>query len=128
MAAVAAALERDPQAWMDRTVVVRAIAEPCPWWGAAERRRRCAGRPLVLAGVPTDAPAAPLPLVRPAPQPLLTKLRRLPVLGALLPQPPGLPLFTLARFRVRLLASPACSGASCYEALLATAPAALLDG
>jgi hypothetical protein len=128
VAQVQAGLADHPQAWLQRTVPVRAIAEPCPWWGAAERLRRCAGRPLVLAGTSTDAPADPLPLIRPAPQPLLTRVRRLPVLGTLLPQAPGIPLFTLARFRIRLLASPAGSGAGCYEALLLdAAPAALLE-
>jgi hypothetical protein len=111
-------LATQPAAWVGRTVLVRASAEPCPWWGAAERLRRCAARPLVLVAAATDHVAAPLPLFRPAPQPLLTRVRSLPVLGTLLPQPPGLPLFTPARFRVRLLAPPAGAGAACYGALL----------
>jgi hypothetical protein len=118
VAALRQRLATQPAAWVGRTVLVHAMAEPCPWWGAAERLRRCAGRQLVLAGASTDAPADPLPLIRPALPPLLTRVRSLPVLGALLPQAPGMPLFTPARFRVRLLAQPACAGAACYAALL----------
>jgi hypothetical protein len=107
-----------PAAWVGRTVVVRAIAEPCPWWGAAARLLRCDVRALVLVGTPAEAPADPLPLVQPAPMGIVSVVRGLPILGALLHRPPAVPLFTRARFRVRLLALPAGSGASCYEALL----------
>jgi hypothetical protein len=103
-----------PAAWVGRTVVVRAIAEPCPWWGAAASLLQCDGRSLVLVGTPAD----PLPLVRPAPQGILSVVRGPPIPGALLPRPPAVPLFWRARFRVHLFALPTCSGTSCYEALL----------
>jgi hypothetical protein len=129
VAALRQRLAAQPAAWVGRTVLVRAIAEPCPWWGAAEHLRRCAARPLVLVAAATEQVAAPLPLVRPAPPPLLTRVRSLPLLGALLPQPPELPLFTLARFRVRLLAPPAGAGTDCYAALLLDAvPLASQEG
>jgi hypothetical protein len=101
-------LAAQPASWVGRTVVVRAIAGPCPWWIAGARLEYCAGQPLVLYGTATDAPADPLPLLRPAPQPLLTALRRVPVW----------PRFTPARFRVRLFALPTCSHGACYAALL----------
>jgi hypothetical protein len=113
-------LTYDPGAWVGRTVVLRAIALPCPWWGATARLQRCGGRPLVLVATPTDAPNAPLPLVRPAPQPLLSFLSGLPVFGDLLPRSPAVPVGAPARFRVRLVALPAgaCAGhLPCYEAL-----------
>jgi hypothetical protein len=72
----------------------------------------------VLIGAPTDAPADPLPLIRPAPQPLVTFARGLPILGDLLPRPPVLPRFTPSPFRVRLLSLPTCSHGRCYAALL----------
>jgi hypothetical protein len=107
-----------PAAWVGRTVVVRAIAEPCPWWGAAARLLRCDARALVLVGTPAEAPADPLPLVQPAPLGIVSVVRGLPILGALLPRPPAVPLFTRARFRVRLFALPTCSHGACYAALL----------
>ena len=79
---------------------MRAIAEPCPWWGAAARRLRCDVRALVLVGTPAEAPADPLPLVQSAPQGIMSVVRGLPILRALLPRPPAVPLFTLSRFRV----------------------------
>jgi hypothetical protein len=72
----------------------------------------------VLVGTPAEAPADPLPLVQSAPQAIMSVVRGLPILRALLPRPPAVPLFTLSRFRVRLLALPAASGVGCCAALL----------
>jgi hypothetical protein len=113
LAALHTLVDRAPARWVGRSVVVLALAEPCPWWGAAARLRHCAGQPLVLVGTATDAPAGPLPLVRPAPSPLLTALGRLPWLGDRLPQPLPVDPFMPARFRVRLLARPSCAGPGC---------------
>jgi hypothetical protein len=125
LAALQTLVDRAPARWVGRSVVARALAEPCPWWGAAARVRHCAGQPLVLVGTATDAPTAPLPLVRPAPSPLLTALRRLPWLGDLLPQPAPVDPLVPARYRVWLLVPPACAGAGCFEAaLLAATPLA----
>jgi hypothetical protein len=125
VAAVQTLLDRAPARWLGQELVVRGLVAPCPWWGAAARIEHCAGRPLVLIGAPGEAPAAPLPLVRPAPQPLLSLAWSLPILGALLPRPP-VPLVVapvpLQVLRVRLLALPrdSCGGhRPCYAALLA---------
>jgi hypothetical protein len=125
LAALHALMERAPAHWLGRTVVIRALAAPCPWWGATARLQHCAGQSLVLFGTATDAPSEPLPLLRPAPAPLWVILRRLPWLGDLLPQPAPVDPLVPARYRVRLLVPPACAGAGCFEAaLLAAAPLA----
>jgi hypothetical protein len=130
LAVLRALLERAPVHWLGRTVVVRALAAPCPWWGAAARLQHCAGQPLVLVGTATDAPTGPLPLACPAPSPLWTVLRRLPWLGDMLPQPTLVvdPLVP-ARYRVRLLVLPAGAGPGVYAALpLAVTPLARPEG
>src|SRR5262249_46747214 len=128
LAALRALEEGTPARWAGRTVVVRALAEPCPWWGATARLQHCAGQSLVLIGTATDAPTAPLPLVRPVPSPLWAVLSRLPWLGDRLPRPKPVDPFVPARFKVRLLALPSCAGAGCDEALLDAAPDALGQG
>ena len=108
-----------PAAWEGKTVIVRGLAEPCPWWDRTEVAWHCAGRLLVLAPGPADAPALPLPLVRAPTEQPAGFLRDLPVLGRLLPRPSSLPMFAPARFRVRLLGKPvsACGEhGPCYEA------------
>jgi hypothetical protein len=57
VAALRQRLATQPVTWVGRTMLLRASAEPYPWWGAAECLRQCTGRLLVLAG-------APLPLMR----------------------------------------------------------------
>lgn len=120
LAALRAHLEYDPRLWVGRTVVVHALMEPCPWWGAAARRRHCADRSLVLVGASTDHVAAPLPLDRVHPGPLAMIMRRLPLLGGLFAPPTQLLLFTSAEFRVRVRTLPAgtCGRPSCYGARL----------
>src|SRR5690349_1132059 len=50
LAALRASVEHAPAHWLGRTVVVRALAEPCPWWGEMARLQHCAGQPLALLG------------------------------------------------------------------------------
>jgi hypothetical protein len=119
VATLQAHIEQEPHGWDGRTVLLRAIAEPCPWWGARARHLLWADHELVLAGTPTEAPATPLPLLRPAPNVLWSILRKLAFLGNLLPRPQPMPLLTPTRFHVRLvmLAPSACAGRlPCYEA------------
>jgi hypothetical protein len=113
-------LARETGYWRDRIVVVRANAEPCPWWGAAARLEHCAGQSLVLLGAPSEAAAEPLPVLRPAAQPLLSILRRLPLLGALLPAPRVLHAGVVATYRVRVhaIAEGRCGTGVCYQVLL----------
>jgi hypothetical protein len=114
-------LEMQPAAWDGRTVRVRGMAEPCPWWAYSGQVRHCAGRVLVLAPPPGDAGAAPLPLVRAAAVPTFTFLGRIPLLGQLVRQSAAMPLLTTAIFHVRLVETPAavCIGQRpCFDALL----------
>jgi hypothetical protein len=113
--------------WVGWTVVVRALAEPCPWWGAAARLQHCAGRTVVLVGTPTGAPAAgafpavdPLPVAWAGPYPLLAFLRRLLLPGQLVPPPQTVRWGTVAIYRVQLRAAHAgiCPSPPCYQALL----------
>lgn len=126
VAQVQVGLANHPQAWLGRVVWVRGVADPCPWWGEATRLWQCADDPLILVPARTDPVAAPLPLGQPAPNGILAALRRLPLLRALVAAPRAVPVYTTARFRVRLhrLAASACGGrAPCYEAqLLAAVP------
>jgi hypothetical protein len=125
VAVIQASLGHDPQAWVSRTLPVRATVEPCPWWGAAARRQHCADQPLVLIGTATDVPSEPLPLVRPAPAALWAILRRLPLVGSFVPAPPAVPCGAIGTYRVQLRATltGTCPAPSCYEAvLLAAAP------
>jgi hypothetical protein len=105
--------------WAERTVVARARAEPCPWWGSRERLQHCADRQLVLFDA-SGAVGDPIPLERPEQQWLPAEWYSLPVIGELLPRPPGIPTYITARFRVRLLGLPAasCEQRHCYEARL----------
>jgi hypothetical protein len=80
-------LDHAAQAWVGQTVVIRAIAEPCPWWGAQARLQQCADRHLVLVGAPTDEAAEPLPIGRAGPASLARIAQRLAFLGGLLPPP-----------------------------------------
>jgi hypothetical protein len=129
LAVLRALVERAPAHWLGRAVVVRALAAPCPWWGATVRLRHCADQPLVLIGCATDAPTEPLPLVRRAPSALWAILRRLPLVGSFAPAPHALPWGAVGTYRVQLRAAPTCPAPSCYEAVLVdAAPDALGEG
>lgn len=121
VAQVRAGLARDAEVWVGRSVLVRGMADPCPWWGGTIRLWQCADDPLVLGPGPSDPVAEPLPLGLTGEPAALAFLRGLPVLHDLLARSPAVPLFTPSRFRVRLqsLAAQSCGGRSpCYTALL----------
>lgn len=127
LAQIQTELADHPHAWVGRTVLVRGVAEPCPWWGQTARLRQCADQPLVLVPAPADPRANPLPLRQQAPTQLLALLRGLPLLHDLVSPSPAVLVFRPARFRVHVhtLAASACGGRStCYEALLDAAPGA----
>jgi hypothetical protein len=125
VAALRTLVERAPAQWLGQELVVRGLVGPCPWWGVAARIEHCAGQPLVLIGAPGEAAASPLPLVRPAPQPLLSMMRSLPILGDLLPRSPALVLHwstvTTYRIRVQAIANSICGTHTCYQATLLAA-------
>ena len=125
LAAMRAQLARQPQAWVGKTVAIRAIVAPCPWWGGTARLRHCGGRQLVLFGDSAGVPADPLPLVRPPSHSLLAALRALPLVGALLPAPPLLHWGAAARYRIRLRPAvvTGCGTGTCFEAVLLAAGA-----
>jgi hypothetical protein len=121
VAEVRAHLANDAKEWVGRTILVRAMAEPCPWWGALAALQHCAGREIVLVGATSDAPADPVPLTRQAANLLVSLLRGFPVFGNVLSRPRVIPLFTPTRFAVRLSMLPTDACASrlpCYQALL----------
>jgi hypothetical protein len=125
VAAVRALVDRAPGRWLGQELTLRATAEPCPWWGDAERARHCASQPLELVQAGSTRPSASLPVTRAAPSSLEAFASRLPALGDLVPRPATLPLYRVARFRVRLQSLPAsaCAGhLPCYEALWLSAP------
>lgn len=113
-------LATQPAAWVSRIVLVRGMAEPCPWLGGGARLWGCADEKLILVPGPSDTAAEPLPLSQMPEGTTPTLLRGLPILRALLAQPHTVPIFTLSRFRVRLqsLAAQSCGGRSpCYAAV-----------
>lgn len=130
VAQMQAGLVDHPQAWVGRTVQVRGMAQPCPWWGGTARLWQCADDPFILVPDPADRAAEPLPLSQLAPDALPKVLRALPLLHALavrfVARSRAVPEFTPARFRVQVqrLAAQVCGGRSpCYAAvLLAVAP------
>jgi hypothetical protein len=116
-----ALLTQDPGVWADATVRVRGIAEPCLTSGSPARLFYCRQRQQdVLYPAPGDASDG-LPLAwgtRPA---WFAFLRRVPVLGALLPTAQALRWGTDATYRVQLR-TPAdagsCDSLPCVEAVL----------
>jgi hypothetical protein len=114
-------LAEQPALLVGRTAVIGAMAIPCPWWGTSPRLQLCAGSRVVLVATPAEAPAKALPLIKMAPNPLVSIVGRLPFLSDLLPRIPAVPLFASARFHVRLLSLPNDVCALCrarYGALL----------
>jgi hypothetical protein len=89
----------------------------CLSWDTAEGGAPCRDRSAYL--LDRDG-ASLLPVTGWASDPLLAALRRLPLLGALLPRPQVVRWGALATYRVQLLpvAAGACSVAPCYRALL----------
>jgi hypothetical protein len=115
-----ARLVRQPQQWLGRTVLVRGIAEVC-LDSYGETPDRCLAARLRLEDANRPAMVAPLLLVAAPANPLVVRLRRVPVLGRLVPAPQVLPWGIPATFRIQLRTprSTTCDlTAPCYEALL----------
>jgi hypothetical protein len=127
VAQVEAQLASHPRAWVGRALLVRGAVVPClavPSVG----ERPCAA----LAPGSVRPPREPLTLVQGDPPPVaLAWLRRVPVLGTLLPAPQVLTWGVVATYRVRLQATPEsiCGSGVCFEALLLdAAPGAVGEG
>jgi hypothetical protein len=96
-----------------------AAAAGC-WVETADIPAFCAPPRLVLGDDDSAATVVPLPLVPAGPDPLLAMVRRVPLLGDLLPAPQAVRWEEVATYRVELRAAPneMCGAATCYEALL----------
>jgi hypothetical protein len=121
VAQVAAQLAHHPRAWTDRPLLLRAVAAAAGCWvETADIPAFCAPPRLVLRDAEYSPTVAPLPLAWAGPDPLLAVVRRVPLLGGLLPAPQAVRWAAAAVYRVELRGVPAqlCGGAPCYEALL----------
>jgi hypothetical protein len=117
---VRAALQHDPGAWVNRTLLVRGLAVAALCAPAPVGPPACPAAPFRLAAVSDAATNDGLLLRLGTGNRLVTALRRLPLLGTLLPEPQVLYGEEAATYRVQIRAAPAgsCLFPPCYEALL----------
>jgi hypothetical protein len=115
VAVVRAHLEHNPRAWVGRVVRVQGVVATlgCQIWPSPEGT-------VCLAwgqGLASPRGTAILPLTEEAPNRLLTLLRGVPVLGALVPASEALHWGAMATYRVQLRAVPtgSCVFLPCYE-------------
>jgi hypothetical protein len=123
VAQVQAGLADHPRAWLGWTVRVRGLVVPCQADTADPNLppfQSCGGWPLDLLDSGSPGTGAFLRLSWSTQNPLLAAVRRLPLVGRLLPAPAAPARTTLATYRVRLRVAPSavCSGTPCYEALV----------
>lgn len=115
---VLAGLNNDPTAWVGRTALVQGSAlSIVPSCGL---RRWC---PSGLYAPKTSRPG-PILLLEPGPSdPLIEQLRRLPLLGAIVPHPQRMHEDTPAVYRLHFQAVPhvTCDNGPCVTALLVDA-------
>lgn len=123
VAAVDEQLAGDASGWSGRIVHVRAIAEPCQAWGSPSDTLQCRTFQPQLVDYFDSGLENPLPLTIPAKNPLLTMLRRVPLLRGLAPAPQVLQWGEAATYLVRLQVMPgsACGIARCFQAVLQNA-------
>jgi hypothetical protein len=123
VATLRAYLAHDPRRWVGRALLVRGEVVPCVAMPAAEDGPCAALTPSGWqppSPTPWRAAVDPLPVVHAGLDPFLGRLRRLPLLGGLLPAPQVLRWGAVGTYRVRLRASAnsICGTGVCYEALL----------
>jgi hypothetical protein len=112
-------LLEDPQPWLGRTLLVRgeAIARGCR--AEAGTLVLCSPRLVFLTDPGPTLAGASLPLVSASPDPWLTSVRRLPLLGSVLPPPQVVHWGQVAVYRVRVRSRADTSGGpASYEAVL----------
>ena len=129
VAALRAHLAEHPEAWVDRPLRVRALADICSdWYVWAAGVTICIATQPVLADL--DGDGQPLPLAWGSAPPLAEVLRRLPLLKAVMPAPQEVRWDTHAVYRIRLreVPTPSCSHPPCYEAVLVDAAPDALGG
>jgi hypothetical protein len=119
VAQVQAGLARHPGSWVGHTVRVRGRATACSI-ELEHGHFHCLPRQPHLDDPDAGSWIEPLLLVWKDPNPALTIMRRVPLLGSLLPAPQELDWGTVATYRVQLRAVTRgpCSAATCYEALV----------
>jgi hypothetical protein len=120
-------LDREPQAWVGRVLLVRGEVVPCmavPSVGERPCAALVSGPGQPSGAAPRGAAGDPLTLVRGEQPPGPALLRSLPLLGSLLPAPQSLHWGAVATYRVQLqaVAASSCGTGKCFEALLDTAP------
>jgi hypothetical protein len=126
-------LVRQPHAWRDRTLLLRGVAVVAGTClpPSGPQLALCAPSRAVLDAADAPSSGTALPLASAGPDPLLVLVRRLPLLGGLLPAPQAAAWGKVATYRLQLWAIPdaVCAAATCYEAvLLDAAPAAPGEG
>jgi hypothetical protein len=120
VASLDAAVGGDPLAWSGRSVQVHALVEPCQARGSPEGALHChALAPNMVDDTAADS-AVPLPLLLPEQPAWLSALRRLPLIGTVVPGPRAVLWGAPATYTVRIqaVANVACGGVGCFEAVL----------
>jgi hypothetical protein len=118
VAALRAQVAQDPEAWMGRTVQVRALASVCTAWLTAAHVSPCLNWRPALTDPHDDGDALPL-VSGPVPPPVAL-LRRLPLIGQMAPAPQSPRWDGMDVYRVQLhaLSCGPPQQPECYEALL----------
>jgi hypothetical protein len=118
VAALRARLDRQPGAWVEQAVLVRAVAGRCIDWVGVQGSTCVQWSQELLDADASRADVLPL-VIRPMP-PLQAFLRRLPLMGRLVPTAPVVYWGVTGVYQVQLIAAPArsCSSSTCFEALL----------
>jgi hypothetical protein len=124
VAAVRANLAHDARDWVGRTILVRGglttcMAIPSEGYGPCAALVPDSWQP---SRVDPSSPAEiePLPVTRAGLDPRLTRLRRVPLLGELMPAPQVLHWGAISPYRVQLraIANSPCGAGICFEAVL----------
>jgi hypothetical protein len=105
VAALRAGLDRDPGAWLNRTLRVRGVAAPCEVTMSGPNSPCRGGLPVLLDDTAVHEDAA-LPLGRGRPDPAYAALRRIPLLGHLVPSPPYFAWGMPATYTVEIVVEP----------------------
>jgi hypothetical protein len=121
VAQVQAQLARRPRAWTNRALLLRGVAEVAGCVvDTPDGQLLCGPARAVLGDAGPPPTGASLPLALAGSDPLLAVVRRVPLLGGLLPAGQMVHWGEVATYRVELRVMPdqVCGAATCYGALL----------
>jgi hypothetical protein len=123
-------LEKDPRRWLGQTLLVRGAVFARGCREEAGTLVLCSPRQVVLTDAGPTLTVAALPLASARPDPWLTVVRHLPLLGGILPPPQVVHWGQVAVYRVQLRTLvDTAGGRAAYAALLLdAAPGALGEG